>query len=76
LAVDDGGAPRFVCTATGSIARRELGLRGKAGAPYWLSDHLIGSEIQIAAHIEAVRQEPSSTRWRSSAHAVLPAALA
>lgn len=76
LAVEPGAAPRFFCNATGSIARRELGLRGKTGAPYWLSDHLIGSEIHISAHIEAVREEPASALWRSSAHGVLPAALA
>jgi polyisoprenoid-binding protein YceI len=57
VSVDPSGRPRFVCAARGSFDRKALGLRPSGPAEDWLSDRLLGSTIDIVAHIEASRED-------------------
>jgi polyisoprenoid-binding protein YceI len=60
VTVDAGGRPRFVCAARGSLDRSALGMRHAGTAEDWLSDRLLGTKIEIVAHIEALRESSPS----------------
>jgi polyisoprenoid-binding protein YceI len=55
LDVDPAGRPRFVCSAHASIGRKALGLHRRGKVEDWLSDRLLGDEIELVAHLEAAR---------------------
>jgi polyisoprenoid-binding protein YceI len=59
--VDASGIPRFTCAATASISRRALGLHKKRDVGHWLSDQFLAENIDIVAHVEAVRDRASDT---------------
>jgi polyisoprenoid-binding protein YceI len=62
MGVDVSGTPRFTCTATASISRRALGLRKNRGGGHWLDDQLLAENIDVVAHVEAVRVS-AATAW-------------
>jgi polyisoprenoid-binding protein YceI len=58
VTIDASGRPRFRCTARASLERKALGL-GRSRTEDWLSDRLLGNQIEILAHVEASRESAS-----------------
>jgi len=63
-----GGAPRFALTARASIDRAAFGLRWRGGVHDWLSDRLVGDNVDITAHVEAARDERAIRDGASAPH--------